>query len=225
MAKGKNRIVNLNELAAQGQVVLPNRQVRGVVASNVADLAAFTVAGNDGLTFVEGDRVLLALQTTAAQCGIYVVGPVAGGTAKLSRAPDMAALTDIENGREVDVSEGTLYAGTTWRAMCTGAKVVGTDDPLFYPKVVRIPAVALVAGTKTLNATQGVWLFSASKSTVHVTVNTPNTVTSTVQYQAAAAGRTAGKVGTAAVVVQANVAAGTINTADVSTLDVTIVNA
>lgn len=224
MAKGKSNIVELQRLIQDTQVVLPTPQVRGVVAANVADLAAFTVAGNDGLTFVEGDRVLLALQTTAAQCGIYKVGPVSGGVAALSRVADMPLGADIENGRVIEVSEGTLYAGTSWKAMCTGACVVGTDDPLFYPRKLRISAVALVAGTKTLNATQGVWLFSTSKSTVHINVNTPNTVTSTVQYQAAAAGRTAGKVGTAAVVVQANVAAGTINVADISTLDVTINN-
>lgn len=36
------------------------RYVRGVVFANVADLAAFTVAGNDGLTYAAGERVLLA---------------------------------------------------------------------------------------------------------------------------------------------------------------------
>lgn len=204
--------------------VIPSAYVRSVIDTNIANLASFTVASRDGLTLAEGDRVLLANQTTAAECGIYVVGPVSGGSAALVRAADAAAGQPIANGRVLEVSEGTLYAGSVWKAMCTGSKVFGTDDPLFYPKTCRIVAVALVAGTKTLGSTQGLWLFSTTKSTVTVSLNTPNTVSSTVNYQAASAGRTAGKSGTAAVVVQANVAAGTINASDVSTLDVLVSN-
>jgi hypothetical protein len=197
---------------------MPTFKARGAVFANVSDLAAFTVASNDGLTYVAGERVLLANQTTAAQNGLYVVGTVATGTAPLTRAPEMPAAMAIVNGMIVEVSEGTLYAGSSWKAMCTGAKVVATDDPLFYPAVCKGTAT-LVAGTKTLGATEGLYLFSTTRSTVAVTLNTPNTVTSTVTYQAAVAGRTAGKSGTAALVLQANVAAGTINTADISTLD------
>ncbi|MFI0434026.1 MAG: hypothetical protein ACH36H_12910, partial [Candidatus Nanopelagicales bacterium] len=64
--------------AALANIYLTKRihHVRGVVYSNVASLAAFTVASNDGLTYTEGQRVLLANQTTAAQNGIYVVGAV-----------------------------------------------------------------------------------------------------------------------------------------------------
>lgn len=196
---------------------------RGVVAANIEDLGAFTVAGNDGLTYAAGERVLLVNQTTAAQNGLYVVGTVDTGVAPLTRADDMADGAAILNGRVVEISEGTLYAGSSWKAMCTDAKVVGTDDPLFYPRNCKA-TVTLAAGTKTLGATEGLWLFSTTKSSVQVSLNTPDTVTSTVQYQCAVAGRTAGKVGTAALTVQANVAAGTINAADVSSLDVLVDN-
>lgn len=199
------------------------RYVRGVVTANVANLAAFTVASNDGLTYAEGEKVLLAKQTTAAQCGVYVVGAVAGGTAPLTRVADLAAGMTYINGSVVEVSEGTLWAGSSWKAMCTGTKIVGTDDPLFYPKTVH-RTVTLVAGTVTINS--DMWLFSTTKSTVTVTRNTANTSTLTTGgYSAAVAGRTAGKGGTGAVTVQAEVAAGTINVADISTLDVLVTNA
>jgi hypothetical protein len=198
--------------------------VRGVVFANVADLTAFTVASNDGLTYVAGERVLLANQTTAAQCGIYVVGTVGGGTAALTRADDFATAAAINNGCVVEVSEGTLWAGSSWKAMCTGSKVVGTDDPLFYPRVVK-GTLTLVAGTITLGATQGLYLFSTTRSSVVVTRNTAGTSTATTGgYAAPVASRTAGKSGTAAVLIRAEVAAGTINNADVSTLDFCITN-
>jgi hypothetical protein len=192
--------------------------VRGVVAADVADLATFTVAGNDGLTYVAGERVLLVLQTTAAQNWIYVVGTVGGGTAALTRATDWPASGAIVNGHVVEVSEGTLYAGTSWKAMCTGAKVVGTHDPLFYPRK-GSAVVTLATGTKALGATEGLWLFSTTKSAVTAVVDTPNTSAATNFIKCPVAGRTAGKVGTAALSVTANKQADdTTNTADTSTV-------
>lgn len=206
------------------QVGAGPRCVRGVVTANVGDLAAFTVAGNDGLTYAAGQRVLLAGQTAAAECGIYVVGPVDAGTAPLTRASDFAAGDAIVNGCVVEVSEGTLWAGSSWKAMCTGAKVVGTHDPLFYPRAIHV-TVTLVAGTITLNSTQGLFLFSTTRSQVNVTRNTAGTSTATTGgYAAPVASRVAGKAGTAEVVVRAEVAAGTLNNADVSTLDVLVTN-
>jgi hypothetical protein len=196
---------------------------RGAVFADVADLSAFTVASNDGLTYAEGQTVLLANQTTAAQCGLYLVGKVTGTTAPLTRHPDWDS-GPVRNGALVQIAEGTIWAGSEWKAMVTGAKVIGTDDPLFYPKHVK-GTITLVAGTITLGSTQGLFLFSTTKSAVNVTRNTPNTSTSTTGgYQCAAAGRTIGKSGTAAAIIIATVAAGTINTADISTLDFCITN-
>jgi hypothetical protein len=196
---------------------------RGAVFANISDLGAFTVASNDGLTYAKGQRVLLTLQTTASQCGLYVVGEVNNGVAKLTRAPEWSHGQAVRNGAVVHVSEGTLWAGSEWKAMVTGAKVIGTDDPLFYPKHVK-GILTLAAGTKTLGATEGLFLFSVTRSVFHLTQNTPGTTTSTTEYCAVSASRVAGKSGTAAIVVRANVAAGTINTADVSTLDWLLTN-
>jgi hypothetical protein len=197
--------------------------VRGAVFANVADLTAFTVASNDGLTYAEGEYLLLANQTTAAQCGIYRVGPVSGTTAPLTRSFDWDG-GPVRNGAVVHVSEGTLFAGSEWKSMTTGAKVIGTDDPLFYPKHCK-GTLTLASGTKTLGATEGLFLFSTTKSPVAGGYNTAGgTVTSTVGWRAAVASRTAGKSGTAAVIVIAIVAAGTIDSANNSTFDFCITN-
>jgi len=203
------------------------RYVRGVVTSNVADLAAFTVASNDGLTYSAGQRVLLAGQTTAAQCGVYVVGTVGGGTAALTRATDMPASMAIQNGCIVEVSEGTVWAGSTWKAMCTGAAVVGTNDPVFYPRVCKYVAKSLTNGVVTIGnggGSEPLYLWSTTLSSIHPTYNTPNTITLSVALKCAAADRTAGKAGTAAIVVKAVKADATTNTADQSTVDVTVTN-
>ncbi len=201
--------------------------VRGVCFSNMSVTAFVGVAGGtaqDGITYVAGERVLLANQTTAAQNGIYVVGTVGSGVAPLTRAADMPAAAPVVNGCIVEVSEGTIFAGSTWKAMCTGAKVVGTDDPNFFPRVCK-GILTLAAGTYTLGATEGLFLFSTTKSVVKAGFNTAGgTVSATVNWRCASAGRTAGKSGTAAATIIATVAAGTIDTDNASTMDFEITN-
>jgi hypothetical protein len=201
--------------------------VRGVVDSNVSDLSAFTVAGNDGLTYTEGQRVLLANQTTAAQCGVYVVGTVSSGVAALTRAGDMPTGASYIPGSIIEVSEGTVWRGSSWKVMATGAKIVGTDDPLFYPRKWS-KTVTLASGTYTAGAGGGdepVFLYSTTTSSVQFTRNTAGgTLTNTTHYYCPVASRVAGKAGTAAVNVTASVAAGTINTADNSTGDLLVIN-
>ena len=219
----KNRAAAALALA----IAAPSRAVRGVVAANVADLAAFTVAGNDGLTYAVGERVLLANQTTAAECGVYVVGTVVLGVAPLTRAADMPAGAAYVNGSVVEVSEGTIWRGSSWKVMATGAKVVGTDDPLYYPREWR-KTVTLASGTYLDGAGGGsepLFLFSTTTSSVQATRNTAGgTLTNTTHYFCPVAARIAGKAGTAAASVTASVAAGTVNTADTSTVDLVILN-
>jgi hypothetical protein len=203
--------------SAPGSVL--DLSVDGVVTANVADLAAFAVGTNtDGLTHVEGNVVALVAQSTASQNGLYLVGAVSGGTAALTRIGSLASGDTIAAGAvRFSVSGGTVFANTDWKN--TAAGTVGTDDPAFYPARVVREAV-LVAGTITIS---NIPILSATKSHVGITRKTANTTTSTVQYVTNGAA-TPGALGTASVAVMAAVAAGTINNADISTLEVCITN-
>lgn len=200
---------------------------RGACITNMSLSAFVGVSGGtaqDGVTYAAGERVLLAGQTTGADNGVYVVGAVAAGTAPLTRAADLPTAAAIANGMIVEVSEGTLQAGSTWKAMCAGACVIGTDDPLFYPRTCR-GILTLASGTKTLGATEGLYLFSTTRSVVKAGFNTAGgTVSSTVNWRCASAGRTAGKSGTAALTIIATIAAGTIDAANNSTMDWEVTN-
>jgi hypothetical protein len=216
--------------ALERSISAASRNVRGVVYSNVSDLTAFTVAATD-LTFVEGDRVLLAAQSTAAQCGIYVVGTVATGTAPLTRAADMPSGARLPNGIVVEVSEGTVYAGSSWKAMSTttGGFVVGTNDPVFYPRVYK-QTVTLASGTYTIgvgstaNPDEPLFLWSTTLSMVQMAHNTTGGTIGTAKYAAPVGSRVAGKAGTGVVVVNSLVDAGTVQGSDTSTVDVLITN-
>lgn len=197
---------------------------RGVVSTNVTSLAAFTVA--TGLTYAAGQTVLLANQTTAAQCGPYLVGPVVAGVAALRRHHAWPTGSAWPEGATVNVIEGdgTRYALSTWRSTATGSKIVGTDDPLFYPATYR-QTVTLVSGTYTIGVGGGSEpLFLLAGATIELTSNTHAGTIGTSRIEAPSASRTAGKAGTALFVINSLIDNGGVGTSDTSTVDVLVTN-
>lgn len=207
--------------------------VRNVVYANIADLTAYTVAAdntvNDNVLGVAGDYVLLANQTTAAQCGIYQIGTVASGTAPLTRIAGMPAGAVMPRGVEVTVAEGDTYKKSKWFASSaqSGGWTVGTHDPAFYPECYK-QTVALAAGTYTIGvgstATPDEPLFLLTGAVVEATMNTPGGTLGTNKPGAPTASRVAGKAGTGRVIVNSYVDAGTVAGSDTSTVDVLIRN-
>lgn len=139
-------------------------QVRGVVTSNIASLAAFTVASNDGLTYSAGQLVLLVGQSTAAQNGPYVVGTVAAGVAPLTRPAWWATGAVKPAGSEFKVNEGTAWAHTEWFATLAGAITVGTSSPAFYPRR-QVVTTSAMSGTPGTVTTSTLWLRTGGKIT------------------------------------------------------------
>jgi hypothetical protein len=202
-------------------------RVRNIVNGNIADLAAYTVASdaarNDATLNVEGDLVLLVAQSTAAQNGLYTVGTVAAGTAPLTRHWGMFTGHIFEKDDfEFVVGEGTVFAHSKWFNSAAGT--IGTNDPACFPESVTI-SQALVAGTATITS---IPVLSVTKTGFTLTRRVANTSTLTVGgycvSTGGANGVTAGALGTASVVIEACVAAGTINAADISTLNITVTN-
>jgi hypothetical protein len=202
-------------------------RARNVVNGNIASLAAYTVASNaavnDATLNVAGDPVLLIAQTTASENGLYIVGTVTTGTAPLTRISSMASgRVFLADEFTVTVSSGTVFGHTNWFNAVAGT--IATDSPQFFPRQVTI-SQALVAGTMTITS---IPVLSVTKSTVNITRRIANTSTLTVggycTSTGGANGVTAGALGTASVIIEACVAAGTINVADVSTLELTFRN-
>lgn len=211
-------------IQVQQVAALPDRSVRGVATGNVATptaASAFTVASNDGLTFVQGDRVLLASQTTKAENGIYVVGAVATGTAALSRPADYATGMVLPLGLIVDVNAGTLFANTQWRITTAGAVTVDTTSHDFYPQAVT---TQVVLSSGTVAAITTIPVLSATKSNVAFQrIAVSGTLTTFSMYTVVPAW-TIGIAGTASIVPMSVVAAGTILNTDNCTVNMTVTN-
>lgn len=163
--------ITLNTTALVFQnMTLPQatRYVRGVVTSSIADLTAFTVASDDGLTYAEGDRLLYVNSAAGTAQGIYVVGKVTTGTAALTLTGDWRSGSVQPGGVEVVVNEGTTFGGTRWFATLAGPITVGVSSPAFYPRQYTVTPSAL-AGTPGVRAVSNLWLLHATRSTVQLT--------------------------------------------------------
>jgi hypothetical protein len=97
-----------------------------VVAASTGDidLATGGLLTVDGVTVVDGNRVLVKDQTTASQNGIYVAH-----TSAWTRAADADAAVELSNAA-LFVQSGTLYADTAWTQIAT-VTAVGTSPVNF----------------------------------------------------------------------------------------------
>lgn len=89
----------------------------------VAAAADITLEGLqtiDGVTLVEGDRVLVTAQSPSTENGIYVAD-----TGEWVRSADCNGSRDLVQGTIVAVVAGTVYAGSVWQ-VSTAAPVPGS---------------------------------------------------------------------------------------------------
>lgn len=191
---------------------------------------AFSTA-QDGVTLAVGDKFILpagtitTLVVTAAQAGVYQVTSLGGASAKwtFQLAPSWQLGATITPETEVRVGgEGTLFKGTKWYAdPASASKIVGTDDPVLYPREVT-QTVTLSSSAATIT---NVPIKSATKSNVIASLAAVGgTTTSTIGWGIIVA-PTPGGIGTATTTVNAIASGGTKNgTSDTSQLIVTIIN-
>ncbi|GAC1536356.1 MAG: hypothetical protein NVS3B10_00210 [Polyangiales bacterium] len=136
--------------------------VAGVITGNVNG----ALGAQDGVTNVVGDVVLLQAgiaNVAAKDAGAYVVTAVGSGAAKfvLTRVDWAPTGSAIVQGTVVEVGgEGTVFAGSTWKAMCATGLVYDTGAPAFYPRVVK-GSQALTAGAATVSNLQ---IFTAAQA-------------------------------------------------------------
>lgn len=188
--------------------------------------ATGAMASQDGVSMVAGDSVFIpegiTRLVTGADAGPFdVVTPGTSTTAAVLRRPAWWKHGDsIPSGHSIRIGgEGTLFGGSNWKTFVTGAKVVDTDAPAFYPDFV-CQSVTLAAGLITVS---NVPVRSTTKSLIQVSrTAVGGTVTTTVQYNPSAI--TAGVLGTGSFQVAAQTSTGATDTADTSTLSVSLRN-
>ena len=117
----------------------------------------------DGLAMAAGMRVLLTLGAAGVDNGIYQVTSAGSGSAPyvLTAAPDWAYGSTQLGMSIVEVGwRGTVWANATWKSSATAATtiVVGTTNPLFYPRVHKFQVT--LSGGAGSNASS--WVLAAT---------------------------------------------------------------
>jgi hypothetical protein len=127
----------------------------GATLTNTGAMAAFST---DGVSPALNDRVLVAFQTAQEENGIYTLTTVGSGAVNwvLTRATDYDTNVEIQPGNLVPVTQGTLYAQTSWLQSAT-VTVVGTD-PILFSQFTASPSTF---AKKELNNLSGVSINSA----------------------------------------------------------------
>lgn len=140
-----------------------------VVAATTAAIADLTAASvtQDGVTLVQGDRLLVKDQASQTANGIYTVGTVATGTAPLTRAVDAATTAQCKD-MVVPVSLGTVNKNKVFKNRGVSSFTLGSSNIVFEElggvqrAIVTVSSaelLALNATPKTLVAAPGAGLF------------------------------------------------------------------
>lgn len=146
--------------------VAPLHFARGASTANIASLAAASNA-IDGLTYANGERILLKDQSTGSQNGIYVWSGIAAGTGVLTRASDMSVSADAQSGMLVSVSEGTAAADTIWQLQTNAPITLGTDALTFAAVATQALGTSAPQDVTTGAASAGAGVTAAKIDHVH----------------------------------------------------------
>lgn len=205
--------------------------VANITGTYSSSAKTFTVTATgaltvDGVTMSLGKRLLMQTQTTTTQQGIYIVttAGAVGVSPVLTRADDAKYSAGFVNGGLVWVkSGGTTYGSTMWGLSFSGAFTLDTSTPTFtvLPGTgsagtsrtalgIRRGTVTLVSGTATVADTS---VTANTRIVLTPTTLAPGAGNQTVSFSVPT------KTASTSFVVRANVAAGTINNLDTSTLD------
>lgn len=161
---GNNASYNTNVFFSLQKTAGMVHRARGVciTAQTLATFASVT-GGTivDGVTYAQGDVVLLVNQGTASQNGPYYVGAVAAGSAPLTRVPDFATGAVLAPAQTCEVSEGTVFANSTWKITTTGNITVDTTNHAWYPRVQR--GTGATGGGTTVSLTT-LWAFASTST-------------------------------------------------------------
>jgi hypothetical protein len=148
----------------------------------VASTSAVTLNGVqtvDGISLVEGDRVLVKNQSPSAGNGIYVVH---AGAAPWTRAEDANIASELE-AAAVFVQGGVTQSDTAW-VMTTNAPIVMETTGLFWSQFAGGAAVTAGAGMtqsgNTLNVVAGDTTLTVAADDIRVNTAVIATVAGTV---------------------------------------------
>lgn len=167
-------LIEGDELLVKNGAVLSNyTNAKGVAPANISNLASVSTS-QDGVTFANTDRILLAFQTNPKENGVYTYGGVAMGLGALTRSTDLDAAGEFIFGKGVKITAGgTLYGGHQF-VVSEVPTVLNTDD-------IGIVDVTSTTGLDVVHAFDGLYTIGVVAGTAPATRSTDMDVAATAQ--------------------------------------------
>jgi len=132
-----NELVNKSNVdGVAGGTSLYKQACVAVAVSNINLSSTSSPLPIDSIVVANGDRVLLAGQTTASQNGIYVATTATNPTTWV-RASDADTSGEVKSGMAVYVNQGSLYGQTLWILDTADPITLGTTGLSFVKKTAQ----------------------------------------------------------------------------------------
>lgn len=147
------------------------------VAATTANITLYGEQTVDGVACVTGNRVLVKIQTSSVDNGIYIVD-----TGTWSRAPDCNGANDIVKATFVVISGGTTNVNTSWGVSSANPITIGTSAITFVQNNTTLAGVSAYMQTllpATTAAAARALLFSQRQPCVTM-IRTANSTNDTV---------------------------------------------
>jgi hypothetical protein len=160
-------------------------------SARLVGTAAVTLANAnvvfDSVAAAQGDEVLLVAQSNGVQNGLYVVGAPTSNVAALTRAADYGSGQVLKAPVVFEISEGTVFANSSWKITNANAVTVDTSNVQIYPRMLK-GAISNVASANAAANVTGLWILSNTS----VVLVQSNTAANASTYVSANVGNLAG---------------------------------
>jgi hypothetical protein len=125
-AKYDDHDSSLDALEALGNGLVTERVPVRCATTAAITLASVGLAVTDGVTIIDGDRVIVWKQATASENGIYIAHAGAW-----TRATDYNTNAKVVSGTSATITEGTLYAGCWFQLITANPINLGVTNLTF----------------------------------------------------------------------------------------------
>ncbi len=115
---------------------------RTITTANIANFSGGAPLVIDGVTLLNGNRVIVNAQSDATENGLYKVNTAGiGSNGTWSRTSDANENGELESGMQVMVTEGTLYGDTEWTLTTDGTIDIGTTA-LTFERLAKVDSIS-----------------------------------------------------------------------------------
>ena len=172
--------MGLTRIRAEQISDIDYKQAVRVISTADVNLTGGAPNAVDGVNLNTNDRILVAGQDTGSENGLYYVAVLGSGSdGTWTRTSDSNATGEINAGMIVMVTQGNLYADTSWKLVTDDPILIGSTDLVFLQNTGNSFSIINVVGSSNViaNGTSTMVSFNSGNNISITGNNAADTVT------------------------------------------------